>query len=62
MYSVCMNHNNSCQVVGEAQGAEDALQNFRKDLNEGPPAAHVVKVEVNKIEIKSGESSFSTAR
>jgi len=47
------------QVAGEAQGSEEALEKFKKDLNEGPSAAHVVKVETDNIEVKSGESSFS---
>ncbi|KAK5079087.1 hypothetical protein LTR51_001282 [Lithohypha guttulata] len=49
------------KVAGEAQGSEDALQKFKKDLNEGPRAAHVVKVETKEIESKSGESSFSAS-
>lgn len=47
------------KVAGEAQGSEEALEKFKKDLNEGPSAAHVVKVETDNIEAKSGESSFS---
>lgn len=35
------------------------MEKFKKDLNEGPSAAHVVKVETDNIEAKSGESSFS---
>jgi acylphosphatase len=46
------------QVVGEAQGNEDALKKLKSDLKEGPRAAHVVKLEVKEIQSKEGESSF----
>ena len=49
---------NRLQVEGEAQGNEDALQKFLKDINEGPKHAHVVKVEKSTIDTKDGESSF----
>ncbi|KAJ9658884.1 hypothetical protein H2198_003454 [Neophaeococcomyces mojaviensis] len=47
------------KVVGEAQGTTEALQKLKKDLNEGPSPAHVVKVETEEITTKDGESSFS---
>ncbi len=46
------------QVEGEAQGDEDSLQKFLRDINDGPKHAHVVKVEKSTIELKEGESSF----
>lgn len=46
------------QVRGEAQGDSDALKKLKADLNEGPRAAHVVKLETKDIETKDGESSF----
>jgi len=46
-------------VVGEAQGSGEALQKFKKDLNDGPSAAHVVKLETKEIDTKNGEASFS---
>jgi len=46
------------KVAGEAQGEEEALKKLKSDLNEGPRAAHVVKLEVKDIETKNGESSF----
>lgn len=49
------------QVTGEAQGSEEALSKLKKDLNDGPGPAHVVKVETNEIETKDGESSFSAS-
>lgn len=30
-----------------------------KDLNRGPPAAHVVKVEKSDIEVVDGEEGFA---
>lgn len=46
------------KVEGEAQGDQSSLDKLKKDLNQGPPAAHVVKLETNEISTKSGESSF----
>ena len=40
------------QVTGEAQGSEDSIQSFLKEINRGPSAAHVVKVEKEEIKIK----------
>ena len=40
------------QVIGEAQGSEDSIQSFLKEINNGPSAAHVVKVEKEEIKIK----------
>jgi len=45
-------------VQGEAQGREDALETFKKDLNQGPKHAHVVRLETKDVEVKEGESSF----
>ncbi|KIX05931.1 uncharacterized protein Z518_03905 [Rhinocladiella mackenziei CBS 650.93] len=47
------------KVKGEAQGDADALKKLTADLNEGPRAAHVVKLEIKNIETKEGEGSFS---
>lgn len=46
------------QVKGEAQGDEEALKKLKADLNQGPPAAHVVKLEVQEISPKQGEKTF----
>ncbi len=46
------------QVEGEAQGDEESLQKFLREINEGPKHAHVVKVEKSTIDTKDGESSF----
>ncbi|KAF6240096.1 hypothetical protein HO173_001706 [Letharia columbiana] len=48
------------KVAGEAQGSEDSIKSFLKELNNGPGAAHVVKVEKEEIKTKEGEKSFGT--
>jgi acylphosphatase len=48
----------SRQVEGEAQGEEDVLQNFLKDIGQGPRHAHVVKLEKSEIEVQEGETAF----
>lgn len=48
------------QVEGEAQGDDSALEKLKKDLNQGPKAAKVVKVETKEIPTKEGESSFTS--
>ncbi|GCB20512.1 hypothetical protein AAWM_03397 [Aspergillus awamori] len=45
-------------VEGEAQGTEDSLQKFLKDINNGPRHAHVVKLEKKEIAPKDGEVEF----
>ena len=46
------------KVEGEAQGEEDSILKFLKDLSNGPSAAHVVKLEKSEQETKEEESSF----
>lgn len=46
------------QVEGEAQGNDEGIQKLLKDLNDGPSAAHVVKLEKSELGTKEGESSF----
>jgi len=49
------------KVAGEAQGDEQALKRLEADLNEGPRAARVVKLQIREIAIKDGESSFNVS-
>lgn len=51
----------SDKVAGEAQGDEEALKKLKADLNDGPRAAHVVKLEVKNIAVKDGEKSFAVS-
>ncbi|KAG8532708.1 uncharacterized protein KY384_002585 [Bacidia gigantensis] len=46
------------KVIGEAQGTQDALQGYLKELNSGPRASHVVKVEKKEISWKEDEKDF----
>jgi acylphosphatase len=49
---------NAAQVQGEAQGSDEAIQQFVQHLNKGPSAASVSGVEHSDISTKSGESGF----
>ena len=40
------------KVTGEAQGSEDSIKSFLKEINKGPSAAHVVKVDKEEIKTK----------
>lgn len=48
------------QVSGEAQGDASALDKFVKELNQGPSAAQVSKVDQKDIPTQDGESGFHT--
>ena len=45
-------------MAGEAQGDEASLEKFLGDLNKGPSAAEVEKVEKKDISTEQGESFF----
>lgn len=45
-------------MEGEAQGNDDAIGKFLKDLEKGPSGAHVVKVDKTDADVKEGETSF----
>ncbi|KAL4957045.1 Acylphosphatase-like domain-containing protein [Aspergillus filifer] len=52
--------NTDCgRVEGEAQGPEDTLQKFLKDINTGPRMAHVVKLENKNLESRDDEVEFA---
>ncbi|KAI4146166.1 MAG: hypothetical protein L6R39_003557 [Caloplaca ligustica] len=48
------------QVEGEAQGDDESIQKLLKVLESGPPAATVEKVDQSEIEVKEGESGYTT--
>lgn len=50
---------NTVQVKGEAQGSDEAINQFVQHLNKGPSAASVSGVEHDDISVKSGESGFN---
>ncbi|KAG8165237.1 hypothetical protein KVR01_005512 [Diaporthe batatas] len=45
-------------VEGEAQGNEDVLQTFLKDVDSGPAGAKVVKLEKEDRDVVEGETGF----
>ena len=46
------------QVEGEAQGDEDSVQKLLQDLNRGPSAAQVDKIEHSEVDTQADEKSF----
>ncbi|MCJ1326625.1 hypothetical protein MMC10_003290 [Thelotrema lepadinum] len=55
-----VSNTNDDKVVGEAQGSAESIEKLLKDLNQGPKAAHVVKVEKEEIGAVEGEGGFKT--
>jgi len=47
------------QVEGEAQGEDDALQKFFKDVDDGPRHARVVQLTKEDRAVVEDETSFS---
>ncbi|ETN39468.1 uncharacterized protein HMPREF1541_05692 [Cyphellophora europaea CBS 101466] len=45
-------------VQGEAQGDESSLEKLKQDLNQGPSAAQVVKLDWKETSTKDGEQGF----
>ncbi|KAG6363548.1 hypothetical protein INS49_008649 [Diaporthe citri] len=45
-------------VEGEAQGNEDVLQTFLKDVDTGPPGSKVVKLDTEDRDVSEGETGF----
>jgi acylphosphatase len=45
-------------VQGEVQGSDEKLKEFVQQLNKGPSAASVTKVEENTIDSKPEEGGF----
>ena len=41
------------QVAGQAQGTQQSLAAFFKSLNDGPRAAHVVKLEKEERDVEA---------
>ncbi|KAH7409728.1 Acylphosphatase-domain-containing protein [Cadophora sp. MPI-SDFR-AT-0126] len=46
------------KVEGEAQGEDDVMQKFMKDVERGPSHSAVEKVEKQEIEVVDGETEF----
>lgn len=54
-----LNKNRTIQVEGEAQGDEDTLSKFLKDVDQGPRHAKVVQLTREDRDVIEGEASFS---
>ncbi|KAE8451627.1 hypothetical protein EG329_003084 [Mollisiaceae sp. DMI_Dod_QoI] len=50
------------KVEGEAQGEDDVLHKFMKDVDKGPAHSHVVKLEKKEIDVIDGEANFEVRR
>ena len=50
------------QVEGEAQGDEEAIAAFLKDVDKGPRHAHVVKLDKEDRDAVEGETAFEVRR
>ncbi|KAH8155126.1 uncharacterized protein LAJ45_00135 [Morchella importuna] len=46
------------KVEGEAQGEENLIRQFVKDLDKGPELANVIRVDQNEKEVVDGETEF----
>ncbi|KAH7359233.1 acylphosphatase [Plectosphaerella cucumerina] len=57
----CRNTPNN-KVEGEAQGPEDALARFFKDVDQGPRSAKVVKLDREERDVTEGEEGFEVRR
>ncbi|KAI5812483.1 Acylphosphatase-like domain-containing protein [Pyronema omphalodes] len=45
-------------VEGHAQGPEDKLNEFFKEVDKGPPGSHVVRLDKVEIPLKENEEGF----
>ncbi|KAI5466166.1 Acylphosphatase-like domain-containing protein, partial [Mariannaea sp. PMI_226] len=50
------------KVEGEAQGTEDILTKFLKDVDHGPRHARVVQLDTEDREVVEGEEHFEVRR
>ncbi|KAH6682260.1 acylphosphatase [Plectosphaerella plurivora] len=57
----CRNTPNN-KVEGEAQGEQDVLDRFFKDVDQGPRSAKVVKLDKEDRDVVDGEEAFEVRR
>jgi acylphosphatase len=57
-HETTVNSNSTSKVEGEAQGDDDAIQTFLKDVDTGPPGSKVVKLDKENRDIVEGETGF----
>ncbi|KAK4178821.1 Acylphosphatase-like domain-containing protein [Triangularia setosa] len=50
------------KVEGEAQGQDDALAKFLKEVDKGPKHSHVVKLDKEVRDVIEGEEGFEIRR
>ncbi|KAH8675509.1 Acylphosphatase-like domain-containing protein [Xylariales sp. PMI_506] len=50
------------KVEGEAQGTQDAIKQFLKDIDRGPTHAHVCKLDKEGRDVLDGETHFEVRR
>ncbi|EKD20102.1 acylphosphatase family protein [Drepanopeziza brunnea f. sp. 'multigermtubi' MB_m1] len=50
------------KVEGEAQGEDEVLQRFMKDIDQGPTHARVARLEKSDVDLVDGESGFEVRR
>ncbi|KAI9051717.1 hypothetical protein LZ554_004757 [Drepanopeziza brunnea f. sp. 'monogermtubi'] len=50
------------KVEGEAQGEDEVLQRFVKDIEKGPTHARVARLEKSDVDLVDGESGFEVRR
>ncbi|OTA95856.1 hypothetical protein M434DRAFT_19948 [Hypoxylon sp. CO27-5] len=50
------------KVEGEAQGDEDSIKLFLKELDRGPTHAHVVRLDKEPRDVLEGEDRFEIRR
>lgn len=57
-----MRNTDNNKVEGEAQGEEDVLKKFLKDVDQGPRSSKVVRVDQEDRDIVEGEDGFVVRR
>ncbi|KAL7629207.1 hypothetical protein AAE478_000727 [Parahypoxylon ruwenzoriense] len=57
----CRNTENE-KVEGEAQGDEDSVKLFLKELDRGPTHAHVVRLDRESRDVQHGEAHFEVRK
>lgn len=50
--------NTATKVEGEAQGDDDVIQTFLKDVDRGPAGSKVVKLDTEDRDVAEGEIGF----
>ncbi|KAK0733910.1 acylphosphatase, partial [Lasiosphaeria miniovina] len=50
------------KVEGEAQGTEEAISNFLKNVDNGPNHAHVVRLDREERDVVEDEAGFEVRR